>query len=274
VKELTLISWNVNGIRALSKKVVYKNMNFREWVLFYAPHIICIQETKASQGQVPASISMIPGYHTYWNSAFRKGYSGVLTYTKARARSVNKNLGIEKFDIEGRVLETEFKHFVLFNVYFPNGKSSKERLDYKMEFYDVFLEYIEKVRSKGKPIIICGDVNTAHKEIDLARPKENESISGFLPQERKWITKLLDHGYYDTFRLINGDIPNKYSWWSMRTRARERNVGWRIDYFFVSEELKDSVTDAFILDNIYGSDHCPIGIKIKINHNLENKKNV
>ncbi|MHA1114816.1 MAG: exodeoxyribonuclease III [Candidatus Heimdallarchaeaceae archaeon] len=264
MKELTLISWNVNGIRSLSKKVVYKNMSFREWVQFYSPHIICIQETKASQEQVPASISMIPGYHTYWSSAVRKGYSGVLTYTKARARSVNKNLGIEKFDIEGRMLETEFKHFVLFNVYFPNGKSSKERLDYKMEFYDVFLEYIEKVRSKGKPIIVCGDVNTAHKEIDLARPKENETISGFLPQEREWITKLIDHGYYDTFRLINGDIPNKYSWWSMRTRARERNVGWRIDYFFVSEELKNSVTDAFILDEIYGSDHCPIGIKINV----------
>jgi exodeoxyribonuclease-3 len=151
---------------------------------------------------------------------------------------------------------------VLFNIYFPNGKASDERLAYKMEFYDAFLEYANTLKSKGKSIIVCGDVNTAHKEIDLARPKDNETVSGFLPEERAWIDKLLDNGYVDTFRMFNEE-PENYTWWSMRTRARERNVGWRIDYFFASDNLKDNIKDAFILPEVMGSDHCPIGIDVE-----------
>jgi exodeoxyribonuclease-3 len=152
---------------------------------------------------------------------------------------------------------------VLFNIYFPNGKASDERLAYKMEFYDAFLEYANTLKSKGKNIIVCGDVNTAHKEIDLARPKDNETVSGFLPEERAWIDKLLDNGYVDTFRMFNEE-PENYTWWSMRTRARERNVGWRIDYFFASDNLKDNIKDAFILPEVMGSDHCPIGIELEV----------
>ncbi|MHA1399068.1 MAG: exodeoxyribonuclease III [Candidatus Heimdallarchaeaceae archaeon] len=264
MKEITLLSWNVNGIRAVTKKELYQGMNFNTWLNKTSPHILAIQETKARPEQVPANIRKPQGYHSYWSIPERKGYSGVVTYTKGKPRRVNKLLGIKKFDIEGRMVETEFKNFVLFNVYFPNGKSSKERLDYKMEFYDAFLEHVEKIKAQGKSIIVCGDVNTAHKEIDLAHPKANETISGFLPEERAWIDKFLEHGYVDTFRHINGDKKDQYTWWSMRTRARERNVGWRIDYFYVSEDLIDSVTDAFILSDVFGSDHCPIGLKIRV----------
>ncbi len=265
MKELTLISWNVNGIRALARKEITNGLKFTEWVKHLSPHIICLQETKASPDQVSDDIRFMHNYHSYWSVPLRKGYSGVVTFTKAKPQKINKNLGIQKFDVEGRMVETEFKSFILYNVYFPNGKRDKERLDYKMAFYDTFLKYIEKQRKeKGKSIIICGDVNTAHRSIDLSRPKENETVSGFLPEEREWIDKLLNAGYIDTFRLIKGDVKDAYTWWSMRTRARERNVGWRIDYFFVSSDLKDKVTDAFILNDVYGSDHCPIGIKILV----------
>ena len=161
------------------------------------------------------------------------------------------------------MVETEYPDFVLFNVYFPNGKASDERLKYKMTFYDHFLDYINNLKEKGKSIIVCGDVNTAHKEIDLTHPKANEKISGFLPIERDWMDKFFSNGYVDTFRYFNKK-PKNYTWWSMRTRARERNVGWRLDYFFVSDDLIEQVTDAYILSDIYGSDHCPVGLKLKL----------
>ncbi len=179
--------------------------------------------------------------------------------TKIAPESVSYGLGVEEFDREGRVISADYGDFILFNVYFPNGKASKERLDFKLRFYDKFLEVVKDLKDKGKGVIICGDVNTAHKEIDLARPKENEKVSGFLPIEREWIDKLLASGFIDTFRMFVKE-GGHYSWWDYKSRARERNVGWRIDYFFVSENLKERVKDAFILSEVYGSDHCPVGI--------------
>ncbi len=254
---IRIISWNVNGIRAVHKK------GFLDWFNEEKPDILCIQETKARREQLPKALLETDGYYNYFASAEKKGYSGVALYTNREPDDIKCGFGIEKFDNEGRTQIADFGDFVLFNIYFPNGKASAERLDYKMEFYDAFLEYANTLKSRGKKIIVCGDVNTAHKEIDLARPKENEKISGFLPEERAWIDKLLDSGYVDTFRMFNTE-PDNYTWWSLRTRARERNVGWRLDYFFVSENAKDNIKDSFILSDVMGSDHCPIGIDLEI----------
>ncbi len=254
---LRLISWNVNGIRALQKKGAF------EWFLQEQPDIFCLQETKAQPGQLDPSLINIDGYHAYFSSAERKGYSGVAVYTKEQPSAVTEGFGIERFDREGRTLVLEYEPFTLLNVYFPNGQASEERLRYKMDFYEAFLEYIERLRTQGKNIVICGDVNTAHKAIDLARPKANEKTSGFLPQERAWIDKLLDRGYVDTFRLFHAG-PDRYTWWSFRARARERNVGWRIDYFFVNTEFQHQITSAFILPDVMGSDHCPLGVEVSL----------
>jgi len=254
---MKLLSWNVNGIRAADKKGLFN------WFIKYSPDILCLQEIKAIPEQIPPYLRNTPGYHVFWNPAERKGYSGVVTYTKTRPLSVKTGFGIDKFDNEGRILIAEYPSFTLFNIYFPNGKQGQERLDYKLKFYDTFLAYADNLKAKGKNIVVCGDFNTAHKEIDLARPKENEKISGFLPIERAWIDTFIDHGYADTFRYFNKE-PNQYSWWDMKTNARERNVGWRIDYFFVNKELMPKVKNAFILQGILGSDHCPVGIEIKI----------
>jgi exodeoxyribonuclease-3 len=205
----------------------------------------------------------MPGYHIFWNPAEKKGYSGVATFTKEKPTDIKKGFRIEKFDIEGRILITEFPSFTLFNIYFPNGKKNQERLDYKIDFYDKFLCYADKLKADGKNIVVCGDFNTAHREIDLARPKKNSHISGFLPIERAWIDTFIDHGYVDTFRVFNKEIV-KYSWWDMKSRARERNVGWRIDYFFVNKEFIPYVKNAYILNNVIGSDHCPVGLEIQI----------
>jgi exodeoxyribonuclease-3 len=174
----------------------------------------------------------------------------------------SKGFGIERFDIEGRVIITEYPGVFVLNIYFPNGKKDANRLRYKMDFYEAFLEFAESLKARGKKLIICGDYNTAHKEIDLARPKENEKVSGFLPMEREWMDKFVAHGYVDTFRHFNNE-PNQYTWWDLKTKARERNVGWRIDYFFVTENLLPSVSKAFIMPEVMGSDHCPIGIILK-----------
>ncbi len=254
---MKLISWNVNGIRAADRKGLFK------WFQKESPDILCLQEIKAKPDQFPPHLKNTPGYNVYINSAERKGYSGVTTYTKIKPNNVKKGFGIEKFDSEGRTLITEFDDFVLFNIYYPNGKKNQERLDYKLDFYDAFLSYADNLKAEGKNIVVCGDFNTAHKEIDLARPKQNEKISGFLPIERAWIDTFLDHGYVDTFRYFNKK-PNNYTWWSMRTRARERNVGWRLDYFFVNAEFIKNVKNAFIMDDVFGSDHCPVGIKIEV----------
>lgn len=252
---MRLLSWNVNGIRAAQRK------GFVDWVSQIGPDILCIQETKASPEQLSEELTAMPGYHVYFSSAERKGYSGVATYSNVKPQDVAHGLGIEKFDNEGRILRMDYADFTLFNIYFPNGKSSEERLDYKMEFYDAFLEHLGQLKRQGRNVVICGDVNTAHKEIDLARPKPNEKISGFLPVERAWMDQWISHGYVDTLRMFNQE-PGQYSWWDARGGGRSKNVGWRIDYFFVSESMKDKVTGAFIMPDVMGSDHCPIGIDL------------
>ena len=256
--KLRLLSWNVNGIRAVYKK------GFVDWFLKENPDILCLQETKAHPDQLTDDLLYINGYKSYFSSSIvKKGYSGVAIYTKQEPVKVEQGFGIPKFDDEGRIIIADYKSFVLINIYYPNGKASEERLQYKMDFYDAFLKYAENLKSKGKKIIICGDVNTAHKEIDLARPKENSKISGFLPMEREWLDKFFSHGYLDTFRMFN-DEPEQYSWWNMVTRARDRNVGWRIDYFFVSDNFKKNIKNAFILQEVMGSDHCPVGVELEV----------
>ena len=254
---MKLVSWNVNGIRAIDKK------GFFQWFQKEQPDILCVQETKADSNQFPPHLRNTPHYHISISSAERKGYSGVATYSKMHPNEIKNGFGFEKFDVEGRVILSDFSDFVLFNIYFPNGKKNQERLDYKLDFYDTFLAYADNLKAEGKNIIVCGDFNTAHKEIDLSRPKENEHISGFLPIERAWIDTFISHGYVDTFRHFNKE-PEQYSWWSMRTRARERNIGWRLDYFFVNKEFMSHVNNAFILSDVMGSDHCPVGIEIDV----------
>lgn len=252
---MKLLSWNVNGLRAICDK------NALDWIEQEEIDFIGFQEIKAHEDKFPKRIYEYPFKHMYSNSAKRAGYSGVMSLC-------NFDCEVKKCeffdDDEGRVLEHRFKNIVLFNIYFPNGQKDEERLNFKMKFYNDFLVYLDKLLKEGKEIIICGDVNTAHREIDLTHPKANEKTSGFLPIERAWIDDLLKLGFVDTFRHVNGDIKEKYSWWSYRMKARERNVGWRIDYFFVSNGLKDKLKNAFIRDDIFGSDHAPVGIEIDI----------
>jgi len=255
MKKTTICSWNVNGIRAVYAK------GFLDWLREEKPDILCIQETKATEEQLPDELKEVKGYHTFFASAERKGYSGVGQYSRLEPENVRNGFGIPRFDSEGRILISDYGRFVLFNIYFPNGKQSKERLRYKMDFYNAFLEHADALRKKGKGIIACGDFNTAHKEIDLARPKENSKVSGFLPEERAWLDKFVDHGYVDTFRMFNTK-PEQYTWWDVKTKSRERNVGWRIDYFFVSEDLREKVRSSYMLTDVMGSDHCPICIEL------------
>ncbi|MFC2162439.1 exodeoxyribonuclease III [Candidatus Altiarchaeota archaeon] len=255
MSELSLVSWNVNGLRAVHKK------GFLDWMKKEDADIVCLQEIKALREQLPKELIDPLAYHSYFNSAERKGYSGVALYTKIQPSSIQYGLGLPEFDNEGRVIIAEYDGFFLYAIYFPNGSASPERLDYKMRFYDAFLAHAEEAR-KMKPVIVCGDVNTAHKDIDIARPRENEGNSGFLPIERAWLDKLLDHGYIDTFRHMNPESVT-YSWWAYKTRARERNVGWRIDYFIAGDELKQDIMDARILSDVMGSDHCPIKLVLK-----------
>ena len=265
MKEVKLLSWNVNGIRALVKKYVYKNQMFLDWMAKESPDVLCLQETKASPEQLNKDLLEIPGYYANWNSAERKGYSGVVTYSKEEPIDVTYDLGKEHLNKEGRMLITEFKNFVLCNGYYPNGKKNAERLQYKLDFYDEFLNLIEEKRAAGKSIIFCGDINTAHNEIDLTHPKANEKISGFLPIERAWMDKVVETGYIDTLRHKYPGEPNHHTWWSMRNiGAREKNVGWRLDYFFISPDLLPKMIDAYILAEVMGSDHCPIGLKLKL----------
>ncbi|MCL2687957.1 MAG: exodeoxyribonuclease III [Methanobrevibacter sp.] len=255
--KINLISWNVNGIRAVAKK------GFLNWFDSSKPDILCLQEIKAKTDQLPKNLIEVPDYNSYFNPAERKGYSGVATYSSFKANEIANGMGINRFDIEGRFLRCDFDDFILINVYWPNGGMSEERLQYKLDFYDSFLNYTNELKEKGNNLVICGDLNTAHKEIDIARPKENEKVSGFMPIEREWVDKFLANGYVDTFRMFN-DKSEQYTWWSYRTRARDRNVGWRLDYFFVNEEFKDNVVNSYILSDVMGSDHCPIGLNIEI----------
>ena len=257
MSSLRLLSWNVNGIRAVVKK------GFMEWFQKEMPDVLCLQETKAQEAQLGTEIKNVAGYKSYWSEAVKKGYSGVGVYTRHEPLSVNKGFGEERFDSEGRTLVLEYPDFTLFNVYFPNGKQNKERLQYKMDFYEAILAHWERLRAEGKKVIICGDVNTAHRAIDLARPKENEKISGFLPMEREWLDRIARQGYVDTFRQFNTD-PHNYTWWHMMSGARARNVGWRIDYFYVTDDLMTAVSNAWILPDVMGSDHCPVGIELEL----------
>ena len=255
---LKAYSWNVNGLRAVHKH------GFLDWFAGVSPDIVCVQETKAHPEQLPPELIQVPGYTAYFASATtRKGYSGVGLYTKQPPLDVRYGFGIPEFDDEGRIIVADYGRFVLLDIYFPNGRSSDERLRYKMRFYDAFLAFVGDINRSGNSIVLCGDVNTAHKEIDIARPKENAKTSGFLPEERAWMDTFIGHGFVDTFRMFNGE-PGNYTWWDLMTRARERNVGWRIDYFFVNEAFKDQVRSAFILPDVMGSDHCPIGVELEL----------
>ncbi len=253
---MNILSWNINGIRASERK------GFFDWLASRPADIICVQETKADPTQLTPKFLTPPGYHTFWSAAERKGYSGVAVFSSIQPVRVNADLGIPEFDSEGRMLELEYPDFILFNVYFPNGSSGNKRVPYKMAFYDAFLKHAERLHKKGKPLVICGDVNTAHEEIDLARPRQNEGNTGFLPEERAWVSRLISKGYADTFRHFHPGEPGHYSWWDYKTRARERDIGWRIDYFFVTEDILPRVREAFILKTIEGSDHCPVGITL------------
>jgi exodeoxyribonuclease-3 len=269
---MRIISWNVNGLRANVKKGAF------DWFLNEAPDIYCLQETKVHPDQLEEGIRTPAGYQSFFDhSKMRKGYSGVAIYVKKefKVEKVEYSIGIPKLDQEGRFIAIFFensalesgtpkvKKLVLINTYFPNGGGGPERLDYKLRFYDAFLLYIDSCRKRGYEVIFCGDINTAHTEIDLARPKENEENTGFLPIERAWIDQVVAAKYTDVFRKFFPAVPGKYTYWDMKTFARDRNVGWRIDYFFASEEILKRVKSAKILDNVMGSDHCPIDIVLK-----------
>ena len=250
---MKLISWNVNGIRACLNK------GFTEFFNKIDADIFCVQETKCQEDQVDLEFK---GYTSYWNSAEKKGYSGTAIFTKIKPIDVKYGIGIEEHDKEGRVITLEFEGFYMVNCYTPNSKRELERLKYRQIWEDEFRNYLVEL-SKKKSVIICGDLNVAHKEIDLKNPKTNRRNAGFTDEERGKMTKLLESGFIDTFRLIYPDKENSYSWWSYMGRAREKNVGWRIDYFIVSKDMKKQVKDAMIFPEIMGSDHCPVGLEIK-----------
>ena len=267
--QIKLASWNVNGIRAVSKKDDWK------WFLDSTYDVIGFQEAKASLEQLPKSLTHKEGYESYFaSSVVKKGYSGTAVFSKIKPLNVEIELPDPAFQGEGRIVHLEFEKFHFFNGYFPNGgaqvvdENGKDvvgeflRVPYKMGFFESFFNYAQKLREK-KPIVVCGDFNIAHQEIDLARPKQNTKNTGFLPIERQFLDKFVEAGYIDTFRLKHPGEKDHYTWWSYKTRARASNVGWRIDYFFVSEELKDNIADAYIENEVLGSDHCPIGLVLE-----------
>ena len=262
---MKIYSWNVNGIRATLKKDVQSGKSFIKWLETSDVDVLCLQETKVDKDSVPKELLSIKGYKAFYESGVRKGYSGVAVYFKKTKGSVEPSvtlgLGIKKFDDEGRIIILEYPDFTLINVYIPNGKKNDERLQYKMDFSDAVKEYTLKLLKEKKHVIITGDINTAHHEIDLANPKPNSKYSGFLPMEREWITNFLSEGFVDTFRHFHPDEV-KYSWWSARMNARAKNVGWRIDYFYVDSDFLPKIKSADIHNDIFGSDHCPISIEL------------
>lgn len=252
---IKLISWNVNGLRACATKGFFDFFNKE------SADIFCVGETKMHPEQADFSIE---GYHQYWNSADKKGYSGTLVYTKKEPIKVTYGLGIDKHDHEGRIINLEFEKFFLVNVYTPNSKNELERLDYRMEWEDDFRAHLLNLNSE-KPVIICGDLNVAHTEIDLKNPKNNRRNAGFTDEERQKMTELLEAGFTDTYRAINPDKEGIYSWWSYRFKAREKNIGWRIDYFLISDSIAPEIEDARIYTEVLGSDHCPVGLVLGLN---------
>ncbi|MFA5880199.1 MAG: exodeoxyribonuclease III [Candidatus Margulisiibacteriota bacterium] len=253
---MKLVTWNVNGIRSAVNK------GFLDYLETEAPDICCVQEVKAQEVNLPDNVLNPSGYYGIWYPSERPGYSGVAVFTKIKPENIQLGMGNAKYDVEGRVIQLDYPDFTLFNVYFPNGQKDEDRLQYKLDFYQDFFDYCEDLRKSGKNIIITGDYNIAHKEIDLANPKENENYSGFLPVERAWLDNLIDLKYIDVFRNFNSE-PDQYTWWTYRFGARKRNIGWRIDYFFVNQEFLSRVKDCKIRSDILGSDHCPVEMYIE-----------
>lgn len=249
-----LISWNVNGLRACAEK------GFMEFFKEADADIFCLQETKLQKGQIDLNL---PGYHQYWNYAEKKGYSGTAIFSKEEPLSVSYGMGIDVHDHEGRVITLEFEKFYMITVYTPNSQDELKRLDYRMQWEDDFLAYLKNLE-KNKPVIVCGDLNVAHKEIDLKNPKTNRKNAGFTDEERAKFTALTEAGLTDTFRYFYPELEGAYSWWSYRFHAREKNAGWRIDYFLTSNTLNDTLKDAVIYKDIFGSDHCPVGLMLEI----------
>ena len=249
---MKLISWNVNGLRACMNK------GFQDFLAKSEADIFCVQETKMQRGQAEFDFS---GYEEYWNSAIKKGYAGTAIFTKIKPLSVSYDMGIEEHDQEGRIITAEFADFYLVNVYTPNSQRELARLDYRMQWEDAFRSYVKMLDEK-KPVIICGDLNVAHKEIDLKNHKTNHRNAGFTDEERAKMTELLDEGFLDSFRYLYPDKEGIYTWWSYMFKAREKNAGWRIDYFVVSNRLAEKIADSLIYTDVMGSDHCPVSIEI------------
>jgi exodeoxyribonuclease III len=259
-KKIKLYSWNVNGLRAAIKKDFFASVQSLD------ADVLGLQETKIQADQLTDEMREIPGYSAYFaHASVKKGYSGVAAYSRLAPRQARYGMGIERYDAEGRIVELDFGDFIFFNIYFPNGQMSEERLQYKLDFYEDFFAYAGRLRKQGRSLVICGDYNTAHNEIDLKNPKANEKRSGFLRIERDWLDRIVADGYVDTFRTLYPQEV-KYSWWTYRFKARERNAGWRIDYFFVTPEIMEKgwVKDAVIENGIFGSDHCPVGLILEI----------
>lgn len=254
---LDLYSWNVNGLRAARRK------GFLDWLEQAKPDILGLQETKCWPEQLDDELRNPPGYHTYWATAEKKGYSGVALYSRREPLSVRIGLGVPEFDREGRTIIADYGDFVFMTAYFPNGSRDHHRVPYKMAYKAAFLAFCNALRAQGRRVIFCGDINTAHHEIDLARPRQNRRSTGFLPLERAWIDDVLAQDYIDTFRTLHPQQAGAYSWWSYRAGARERNVGWRLDYFFASAELLPHIHAAAIHPEVLGSDHCPVRLTLK-----------
>lgn len=254
---IRLYSWNVNGARAIYRK------GLLDWLSAAQPDILCLQETKCRADQLRAELHTPPGYHTWWASAERPGYSGVALLSKQPPISVQMGLGIPEYDSEGRTIVADYGDFVLINAYFPNGSRDHSRVPFKMRYKADFLACCNALREQGRSVIFCGDVNTAHRDIDLARPKQNRRTTGFLPEECAWIDTVVEQGYLDIFRARNPDLAGAYTWWTQISQARARNVGWRLDYFFITPDLQDRVLDATIHPDVLGSDHCPVSLTLR-----------
>ena len=256
---LRLYSWNVNGLRA-----VHRKSQFLEWLSEAQPDILGLQETKCHPDQLPDEVRNPPGYYTYWASSSRPGYSGVALYSKREPLSVQYGLGIEAYDQEGRTIIADFGDFVFLTAYFPNGGRDHLRVPFKMQYKADFLATIEQFRAAGKPIVFCGDINTSHKEIDLARPRQNLNTTGFMPIERAWLDQVVSLGYLDTYRTLYPEATGAYTWWAVFTASRAKNVGWRLDYFFTSPDLLPVIADAAIHPDVMGSDHCPVSLTLNL----------